>query len=177
MPNYRRHRVPGGTYFFTVNLLERKRSLLVDEIESLCAAVRKVRAAQPFAIDCWVVLPDHMHSVWTLPPGDADYSSRWKAIKIAFSKSTPKSETLSAVRLAKGERGIWQRRFWAHTIRDDVDYARHVDYVHFNPVKHGHVTRVHEWPYSSFLRFVAAGVYSNEWARDGLDGINVGERA
>ena len=80
MPNYRRHRVPGGTYFFTVNLLERKRSLLVDEIESLRAAVRKVRAAQPFAIDCWVVLPDHMHSVWTLPPGDADYSSRWKAI-------------------------------------------------------------------------------------------------
>ncbi len=175
MPNYRRHRVPGGTYFFTVNLLERKSRLLVDNIDALRAAVRKVRAARQFHIDCWVVLPDHMHCIWTLPQGDVDYPSRWKAIKIAFAKSIPKTERLSAVRLAKGERGIWQRRYWEHTIRDDLDYTRHVDYFHFNPVKHGHVARVRAWPYSSFSRFVDAGVYPIDWAQ--ADGnFVVGER-
>ena len=127
MPNYRRHRVPGGTYFFTVNLLERQGRLLVTEIETLREVVRKVRTARPFHIDCWAVLPDHLHCVWTLLADDADYPARWKAIKIAFSKSLPKTEHLSAVRLANGERGIWQRRYWAHSIRDDLDYARHVD--------------------------------------------------
>ena len=172
MPNYRRHRVPGGTYFFTVNLLERQRRLFVTEIETL----RKVRAARPFLIDCWVVLPDHLHCVWTLPPDDADYPARRKAIKIAFSKSIPKTERLSAVRLANGERGIWQRRYWAHSIRDDLDYARHVDYVHFNPVKHGHVARVRDWPYSSFSRYVAAGIYPIDWASDDGEKMLVGER-
>ncbi len=176
MPNYRRNRIPGGTYFFTVNLLERKSRLLIDNIDALRAAVRKVRAARPFHIDCWVVLPDHMHCIWTLPPGDVDYPSRWKAIKIAFAKSIPKTERLSAVRLAKGERGIWQRRYWEHTIRDDLDYARHVDYLHFNPVKHGHVARVRDWPYSSFSRFVDAGVYSVDWADAAAD-FDVGERS
>jgi putative transposase len=128
MPDYRRNRVLGGTYFFTVNLLERKSGLLEEYIDCLREAVRMVRLKQPFHIDAWVVLPDHMHCVWTLPGGDADYSSRWKAIKIAFSKSIPKTERLSAVRIAKGERGIWQRRYWEHTIRDDKDYAAHVDY-------------------------------------------------
>ena len=176
MPNYRRHRVPGGTYFFTVNLLERQRRLFVTEIETLREAVRKVRAARPFLIDCWVVLPDHLHCVWTLPPDDADYPARWKAIKIAFSKSIPKTERLSAVRLANGERGIWQRRYWAHSIRDDLDYARHVDYVHFNPVKHGHVARVRDGPYSSFSRYVAAGIYPIDWASDDGEKMLVGER-
>ena len=110
MADYRRNRVPAGTYFFTVNLLERKTRVLVDEIEALRVAVRMVRAARPFHIDCWVVLPDHKHCIWTLPPGYVDYPSRWKAIKIAFSKSIPRNEELSAVRIAKGERGIWQRR-------------------------------------------------------------------
>ena len=175
MPNYRRNRIPGGTYFFTVNLLERKSRLLIDNIDALRAAVRKVRATRPFHIDCWVVLPDHMHCIWTLPPGDVDYPSRWKAIKIAFAKSIPKTERLSAVRLAKGERGIWQRRYWEHTIRDDLDYTQHVDYLHFNPVKHGHVARVRAWPYSSFSRFVDAGVYPIDWAQ--ADGnFVVGER-
>ena len=150
MPDYRRNRVPGGTYFFTVNLLERKTGLLVEH--------------QLFHIDAWVVLPDHMHCVWTLPEGDADYSSRWKAIKIAFSKSMPKTERLSAVRMAKGERGIWQRRYWEHTIRGEQDYAAHVDYCHINPLKHGMVKQVVDWPYSTFHALVKCGVYSENWA-------------
>ena len=126
MPDYRRNRVPGGTYFFTVNLLERRSGLLVEHIDAFREAVRQVRARRPFHIDAWAVLPDHTHCIWTLPPGDTDYSGRWKAIKIAFAKSLPKTERLSAVRVRKGERGIWQRRFWEHTIRDERDYAAHV---------------------------------------------------
>jgi putative transposase len=122
------------------------------------------------------VLPDHLHCIWTLPPHDDDYAGRWRAIKIAFAKSLPKTERLSAVRLARGERGIWQRRYWEHTIRDDPDYARHVDYVHYNPVKHGHVAKVNDWPYSSFARFVEAGIYPKDWAADSRDEMIVGER-
>jgi len=117
MPDYRRNHIPGGTYFFTVNLLQRNSQLLVEHIESLRESVRMVRKNKPFHIDCWVVLPEHMHCIWTLPAGDADYASRWKAIKTAFSNTIPKTERLSAVRLAKGERGIWQRRYWEHTIK------------------------------------------------------------
>ena len=164
MPDYRRNRMPGGTYFFTVNLLERKSDLLVEYIDCLREAVRMVRFKQPFHIDAWVVLPDHMHCVWTLPDGDADYSSRWKAIKIAFSKSIPKTERLSAVRIAKGERGIWQRRYWEHTIRNDKDYAAHIDYCHINPLKHGLVKQVADWPYSTFHALVKAGIYVENWA-------------
>jgi putative transposase len=121
-------------------------------------------------------LPDHTRCIWTLPPGDTDYSARWKAIKIAFAKAIPKTERLSAVRAAKGERGIWQGRFWEHTIRDDRDYTAHVDYVHINPFKHGHVREVSAWPYSSFHRFVAAGIYPGDWGGDVID-LAVGERA
>lgn len=121
MTDYRRSRVPGGTYFFTVNLPERSSRLLVEEIGALRGAVRSVKARRPFYIDAWVVLPNHLHAVWTLPEGDADFSARWRAIKIAFVKALPKSERRSAIRIAKGERGIWQRRFWEHTIRDDAD--------------------------------------------------------
>ena len=176
MPDYRRNRVPGGTYFFTVNLFERKSRVLVAEINSLREVVRKVRIARPFHIDCWVVLPDHMHCIWTLPAGDVDYPSRLKAIKIAFSKSIPRNEELSAVHLARGERGIWQRRYWEHTIRDELEFARHVDYVHFNPVKHRHVARVSDWAYSSFSRFVEAGMYPIDWAFEGRVEFSAGER-
>ena len=116
---YRRCYVEGGTYFFTVNLLERDQTLLVDQVDLLRDVVRKVRQQRPFFIDAWVVLPDHMHAVWTLPQGDSDYSGRWREIKKSFSKQLPKTECLSAVRQRKGERGIWQRRFWEHTIRDE----------------------------------------------------------
>ena len=167
MPDYRRNRILGGTYFFTVNLLQRNSHLLVEHIESLREAIRVVRKNRPFHIDCWVVLPEHMHCIWTLPVGDEDYASRWKAIKTAFSKTIPKTERLSAVRLAKGERGIWQRRYWEHTIKNDADYSAHMNYVHINPLKHGLVKRVADWPYSSFHHLVKMGIYEEDWAGDG----------
>jgi putative transposase len=164
MPDYRRFRVPGGTYFFTVNLLERKGDLLVRHIDDLREAVRKTKQERLFHIDAWAVLPDHMHTVWTLPPGDDDYSNRWKAIKIRFVQKLPRTERRSKVRIAKGERGIWQRRFWEHTILDDHDYRQHIDYVHWNPMKHGLVQKIADWPYSSFHHYVKEGVYPENWA-------------
>ena len=166
MPDYRRNRVPGGTYFFTVNLVDRRRPLLVEHIDDLRQSVRRVRALMPFHIDAWVVLPEHMHALWTLPEGDADYARRWQAIKMAFSKRVTTGEMLSASRLRRDERGIWQRRFWEHTIHDDADYTAHLDYVHFNPVKHQHVRRVADWPYSSFHRYVVQGIYPVDWCGD-----------
>lgn len=167
MPNYRRAFVPGGTWFFTVNLLQRHHNdLLLREVDLLRDCVRRVRARYPFHIDAWVVLPEHMHCIWTLPPGDCDFSLRWRLIKSGFSRTLPATERRSAVRMVAGERGIWQRHFWEHLIRDDDDYRRHVDYVHVNPLKHGHVTRVGDWPYSSFHRYVAAGIYPLDWGGD-----------
>lgn len=169
MPRYIRAFVPGGTFFFTVALLERRRRLLTSHIEALREAFASVRAERPFVIDAMVVLPDHLHCIWTLPPDDADFSSRWHAIKARFSRSSPKGERLSPRRTAKGERGIWQRRFWEHAIRDETDFERHADYIHYNPVKHGHARRAADWPYSSFARYVQRGVYSLDWgAADGI---------
>lgn len=164
MPNYRRYRVPGRTYFFTVNLLERKRDLLVRHIDDLREAVRATKRERPFHIDASVVLPDHMHAVWTLPPGDDDFSNRWKSIKIRFVQKLPRTERRAKVRVDKGERGVWQRRFWEHVIRDDNDYARHIDYAHWNPMKHGLVNKVADWPYSSFHRYASDGLYPVDWA-------------
>lgn len=175
MTEYRRYRAAGGCYFFTVTLLDRRSALLVREIEALRMAVRRVRAAKPFHIDAWVVLPEHLHCVWTLPEGDSDFSGRWKDIKTIFSKRLPGGEARSASRVGKGERGIWQRRFWEHTIRDERDYAAHVDYVHFNPVKHGLVTDVAAWPYSTFHRDVARGIYPEAWGGGGGGVESVGE--
>ncbi|MEC5385766.1 transposase [Uliginosibacterium sp. H3] len=176
MSDYRRYRLPGGTYFFTVNLLDRRSSLLVDQIDLLRQAVRVAKERRPFHIDAWVVLPDHMHAIWTLPEGDADYSARWTDIKKTFVISLPAIEPLSAARSAKGERGVWQRRFWEHTIRDDRDYAAHIDYVHINPLKHGLVERVVDWPHSSFHRAVERGWYAQDWGADVPD-LVAGERA
>ena len=113
-----------------------------------------------------VVLPDHIHAVWTLPPGDADFSLRWRLIKIDFAKAVPKNELRSAVRMARGERGVWQRRFWEHLIRDDEDFCHDLEYCYFNPVRHGLVTRVCDWPHSSFHRDVRAGLIPADWAGD-----------
>lgn len=164
MPNYRRAWRPGGTYFFTVNLLERRKTLLTDHIEILRDAVRDVRHRFPFTIHGWVVLPEHLHCVIELPAGDRDFSLRWRLIKSGFSKALPPTERRSDVRVRRGERGIWQRRYWEHLIRDEVDFAAHMDYVHFNPVKHGWVKRAVEWPYSTFHGLVAQGVYPVHWA-------------
>jgi putative transposase len=175
MAEYRRNRIPGGTYFFTVNLFDRRSDLLLTHINVLRDAVRRVRESRPFHIDAWVVLPDHMHAVWTLPPGDVDYASRWKAIKAVFSRRLPRDETIPTPRLARGERGVWQRRYWEHTIRDEADYTAHVDYVHINPLKHGLVAHVRDWPYSSFHRCVGRGMYALEWAGDGADDVESGK--
>ena len=158
MPEYRRNRVPGGCYFFTLALADRRSDFLVREITALRAAVVRTRRQHPFQIDAWVVLPDHMHAVWTLPEGDTAYSARWSLIKRWFSQALPPGEHRSASRIVKGERGIWQRRFWEHTVRDEEDFARHVDYVHFNPVKHGLAATACDWPYSSFQQAVARGL-------------------
>ena len=165
MPNYIRLRQPGGTYFFTVNLLERgSNDLLTRNIDVLRDAVRVVRRNHPFDIHGWVVLPDHLHCVLEMPRDDSDFAMRWRLIKAGFSRRVPPAERRSKTRERRGERGIWQHRYWEHLIRDESDYRAHMDYVHVNPVKHGLVKRVAEWPYSTFRRLVAEGVYPKDWA-------------
>ncbi|AKH37408.1 REP-associated tyrosine transposase [Nitrosomonas communis] len=173
MPDYRRLWHPGGTYFFTVNLLRRHGNpLLIRHIDVLRGVVGRVRKGHPFQIYGWVVLPDHLHCVIALPPGDDDFAMRWRLIKMGFSKALPKNERLSAVRVRRGERGVWQRRYWEHLIQDEADYRAHMDYVHINPVKHGLVERVADWPYSTFHRWVAQGVYPSDWAGGTEDSLS-----
>lgn len=165
MPNYRRVWTSGGTYFFTVNLLKRGRSdLLTRNIDLLRDAVRLVRRDHPFDIHGWVVLPDHLHCVIQLPETDADFALQWRLIKARFSKGLQPTEWRSRVRERRGERSIWQRRYWEHLIRSEEDYRAHMDYVHINPMKHGLVRRVSDWPYSTFHRLAEEGVYSEDWA-------------
>jgi len=152
MAEYRRLRIAGGCYFFTVNLADRGSDRLVRDIALLRDAVACTRVRRPFRIDAWVVLPNHLHAVWTLPYGDDDFSTRWATIKRLFAFHAYGEEPRSASRAARRERGLWQRRFWEHAIRDDDDYRAHVDYVHFNPVKHGFVTDAGDWPYSTLHR-------------------------
>ena len=152
MPNYSRAFVAGGCWFFTVNLFDRRSRLLTERIDSLRAAVGEARERHPFQIDTMVVLPDHLHAVWTLPDDDHDFPKRWRLIKTLFSKSVPKGEWLTETRRARGERGIWQRRYWEHLIRDERDWRHHVEYCWFNPVKHGLVASVEDWPFTSFHR-------------------------
>lgn len=176
MSNYRRAYIAGGTWFFTVNLLQRQNNdLLVRNIDLLRQTVKQVQAKYPFHIDAWVVLPEHMHCVWTLPANDADFSTRWRLIKSGFSRAIPKTEYRSKVRIKNGERGVWQRHYWEHYIRDDSDFQRHVDYVHVNPLKHGYVRRVIDWPYSTFHRYVAEGTYPPYWCGDICDVVEGGD--
>jgi putative transposase len=168
MPNYRRAWHAGDTYFFTVNLQKRRNNdLLTQHIDLLRSVVRSVRALHPFHIHGWVVLPDHLHCVIELPSGDTDFATRWRLIKMEFSNALPRHEHLSPARTARGERGIWQRRYWEHLVRDDADMQAHMDYVHFNPVKHGLVRHVTDWPHSTFGKLVETGIYSSKWA-DGM---------
>jgi putative transposase len=162
--HYRRSKLRGGTYFFTVNLTDRKSDLLVQKIDVLRVAMRDVRRRHPFTIVSMVVLPDHLHAIWRLPPDDADFPMRWSLIKAAFSRLVPKKEYTRESRRKKHERGIWQRRYWEHRIRDNNDLARHVDYIHFNPVKHGYVTRAADWRYSSIHLYIKQGWLTADWA-------------
>jgi len=177
MPNYRRLGVPGGTYFFTVNLRERQRGLLVKHIDLLRGAFRITRAARPFHLVAIAVLPDHLHCVWRLPQGDGDNARRWAQIKGGFSRGLPANAHRSSSRVDRRESGIWQRRYWEHLIRDEDDLRRHVDYVHINPVKHGHAVRAVDWPHSSFQRWMARGAYPENWAADPSAITGAGERS
>jgi len=142
----------------------------------LRSAFRTTRVERPFTIDAIVVLPDHVHTIMALPPHDADFSGRWRRIKSLFTRGAVAAGT-TAQRNRKGEYSLWQRRFWEHTIRDEDDFARHVDYIHFNPVKHGLVGRVRDWPYSSFHRYVQSGLLPEDWAGSSHDdGGGFGER-
>ena len=177
MTSYRRNFVSGGSYFFTLNLADRNQRLLTEHVDLLRAAFRYVHSRHPFTMDAIVVLPDHLHAIWTLPEGDCDFSMRWRLIESAFSRGLPQTERVSRSRAAKAERGVWQRRYWEHTLRDENDVARHTDYIHFNPVKHGYVSRVRDWQYSSFHRMVEQGLLPEDWAGDGnADGSQFGER-
>ena len=163
---YRRARVKGGTFFFTVTLAERASELLVERIELLRRAYGNAQRRLPFESVAICILPDHLHAIWALPEGDADFALRWNLIKGSFSRGTSSAPQRSASKLAKREKGIWQRRYWEHVIRDDADLARHIDYIHFNPVKHGLVSRVADWPYSSFHQYVARGSLPSDWGGD-----------
>ncbi len=160
---YRRLRRPGGCYFFTV-VTQDRRPLLIDHIERLRTAFRRVRQRRPFDLEAIVVLPDHLHTLWHLPEDDADFSTRWMLIKRLFSAGL-EAAPANASQAGKREKGIWQRRFWEHCIRDEADWRRHLDYIHYNPVKHGYCAAPSEWPYSSFSRMVAKGWCPEDWGR------------
>ncbi len=161
---YRRVKLRGASYFFTVNLAERKSHLLMEHVDVLRESIRHVKKAHPFAIDAMVIMPDHLHAVWTLPEGDNDFSTRWNLIKGGFSRRIETGERISSSRSSKGERGICQRRFWEHLIRDETDFERHVDYIHYNPVKHGYARRPVDWPLSSIHRYITHQILDENWA-------------
>ena len=174
MVRYRRHLLAGGTYFFTVVLADRTSNALTANIALLRAAFRRARAERPFGLDAIVVLPDHLHAVMTLPPYDADFPMRWQRIKTLFTQGL---DNASLSRRDRSGRALWQRRYWEHTIRDPADFSRHVDYIHFNPVKHGYVRNPADWPYSSLHRHIRHGVLPRDWAVDCEDdGGQFGER-
>lgn len=168
MPDYRRAHVPGGTFFFTVTTFERRPILTEEPYRSaLRSAINDVRKQLPFQSIAWVLLPDHLHTIWKLPDTDADFSLRWSLVKQKVTQRFIDDTGKSAIALSKQKRKegtIWQRRFWEHLIHDDTDFQNHIDYIHYNPVKHGYVTRASDWPYSTFHQFVQSGVYSTDWA-------------
>ncbi len=177
MTEYRRFQHAGATWFFTVNLVERHGNrLLTDQIDLLRMAFAHVKARHPYEIDAIVILPEHLHCILTLPAGDSDFSVRWGLIKAYFSRHIAKGERISNSREKRGERGLWQRRFWEHLIRDEADYRQHIDYIHWNPVKHGWVQGVKDWPHSSFHGYVKRGVYPENWGGDiDLSKVSTGE--
>ena len=156
MSNYRRAKIAGGTFFFTVTLADRSSDLLVREIDHLRHIYAHVQKRCPFQTIAVCILPDHLHAIWSLPPGISDFSQRWNLIKSGFSRGLPALLRASS-KVAKREKGIWQRRYWEHAICNDTDLVRHIDYIHFNPVKHDLVQRVCDWPHSSFHQYVKRG--------------------
>jgi len=166
MPRYLRLKIDGGIFFFTVTLADRSSDLLVRQVDRLRRFYMLTQKRHPFETVAICILPDHLHAVWALPPEDCDYSLRWSVLKAGFSRGLKEAASRTASKIAKRERGLWQRRYWEHTIRDDADLERHVDYVHFNPVKHGYVSQVRDWPFSSFHRYVERGILPADWGGD-----------
>lgn len=166
MSRYRRARIEGGRFFFTVALADRSSDLLVRHIDILRRAYGNAQERLPFETVAVCILPDHLHVIWSLPENDADFSARWSLIKSGFSRALPNSQIRSASKIAKREKGIWQRRFWEHAIRSESEQASHIDYIHYNPVKHRLASRVGDWPYSSFHKFVAEGLLPPDWGGD-----------
>jgi REP-associated tyrosine transposase len=166
MSRYRRAHIEGGAFFFTVTLADRSSDLLVRHIDRLRRIYGMVQQRQPFETIAICVLPDHLHVIWRLPSDDSNFPRRWSLIKSGFSRGLPGDEPRSASKLGKRERALWQRRYWEHAIRDEADLTRHVDYIHFNPVKHGLVTRVCDWPHSSFKHYVERGNLPQDWGGD-----------
>jgi putative transposase len=167
MPEYRRASIPGATYFFTV-VTHRRQPLLIDSRcrAALRNAINRVRSELPFEIAAWVLMPDHLHAVWQLPLGDNKFSLRWSLIKQQVTRDCATwfpQQYLSSSREKRGEGSLWQRRFWEHLIRDEADFARHVDYIHYNPVKHGYAANAGDWPYSTFHRYAKQGMYPADW--------------
>jgi putative transposase len=168
MSRYRRVNTEGASYFFTL-VTYRRQPLLCDEKirRALRHAIEAVRAKRPFKIDAWVLLPDHLHCIWSLPPGDTDYATRWNMIKrsvsLACGTDYRRPEWINASKRKHRESTLWQRRFWEHRIRDDRDFSLHMDYIHYNPVKHGLCERAVDWPYSTFHQHVRDGVYTTDW--------------
>lgn len=163
---YRRVLVPNATYFFTINLQNRKSNLLIRYIDALRVAFRKVQQRHPFTVDAIVIMPEHCHMLMTLPEGDLNYPTRISLIKSNFSRQIQPLEAISQSRKNKRERGIWQRRYWEHLIQNPHDFEQHVNYIHFNPVKHGYVLNPADWKYSSIHRFIRQGVLNKDWACD-----------
>ena len=180
MPEYRRSFAEGGTFFFTVVTFQRRPILTLEESRVLLHSTwTNVNERFPFITDAICLLPDHLHCIWTLPEGDGNYSLRWGEIKKLFSKGylvhIGPGENRNESRQKRGEAAIWQRRFWEHTIRDLDDYHRHLDYIHYNPVKHGLVKNVADWEWSSFHRFVKKGYYERKWGTSLDEEINIME--
>ena|SRR5690242_8732726 len=163
MPQYRRAKFAGGTFFFTVAIAHRGDDLLVREIGRLRNVYRIAQERRSFETIAICILPDHLHAIWSLPDNDSDFSSRWSLIKSGFSRGLSAAKSRSLRHMKKREKGLWQRRYWEHVIRDETDLQRHIDYIHFNPVKHGFVSRVIDWPHSSFHRYVERGQLPANW--------------
>lgn len=175
--HYRRVIIPGACYFFTVNLQDRTSKLLTENSDKLRFSFQKTMRYYPFSIEAIVVLPDHLHMIMRLPEEDANYSLRWNCIKGIFSKQLPANEPISNTRKNKRERGIWQKRFWEHLIRDEKDFEQHANYIHYNPVKHGYVANPSDWQYSSIHRFIQKGILKKNWGcNDEFSLLDFGEK-
>ncbi len=170
MSNYRRVKIEGAWYFFTVVTYHRRNFLTDDFVRPILKETfQQIKTDRPFEMPAFCLMPNHLHCIWQMPQGDCDYSARWSLIKRIFSKtyiaSGGKPLSQSKSRQKKRELGIWQRRFWEHRIRDETDYWNHVHYIHYNPVKHKLVGRIEDWPYSTYHRFCQRGTYDDyDWS-------------